>query len=735
MLDVACIQRFPQGPTGPVCITLIADLAVVSDAQQKGNLILSASLAHSDISEDTAPDNLHVSLTRGVDEVEPVGSVLGDVPPLWHGTLVPGENVMRYTGSLTVDRPRLWWPNGMGEQHLCTLHVKAMLQRSSSLPEVPIDSKTLTIGLRHLELIREHTPELHMHGIHADDEDDEAKAAKQSFVFAVNGRRLFAKGANFIPVHVYYDETTASDYKKVVDAACGAHMNMLRVWGGGVYEMEAFYDACDQAGILLWHDFMFSCSLYPGDEEFLESCRIEAQFQVARLRHRACLALWCGNNELEQASDDILQDKTTKLAYDSLFYDVLATVVAEDPGDTSYWPCSPHNPHGYEKGFNNPHAGDTHFWDVWHARKPVETYLKHQSRFCSEFGMQSFLSEEGAHRFAGYGTGVLNPYGPVLEAHQKNASGNLIIQEYCQRQFRMPFDYDSMSYQSQLNQLVCMRVGVEHFRRSWPYCAGALYWQLNDCWPCFSWSSLEYGGNWKALHFGAKRFFAPLLVSLIHHGSENVGVCNLTSFSKDTGLFSVYATFDGMEAQTEASLTWSVVHVQSGNAVESGKEDVVLNRDTSVMLRSIDARGAAKLKRKPRDYVLRVQLSSDTGNYRSSSTGWWCSPRLCNLPMASIRIRLSSFSCDRNETKATVSMISNVFAPYVELRFKNSADARTGKKLDIYEVPTMIWFSDNYVDMFPEEEVRIEIRVEERLTEDELSHRLSCRSLVDSYMT
>lgn len=680
----------------------------------------------------------------------------------------PGVASLRFEGALTVNDPKLWWPNGMGEQYLYDVIVEVHVvarpgdAHRASLPAsesgesggigdgrfVVADAKTVQVGLRKLELILEPMPHLDMHGhgkegsgtprrsnINLAEAAEGIDDENESFMFAVNGRRFFAKGANCVPLRVYYAITTGEEYEDLVQSACEANMNMLRVWGGGVYEREEFYDVCDRYGILLWHDFMFACALYPGDEEFVESCKREAQYQVARLRNRACMALWCGNNELEQVPQDIAATEERKAAYERLFYRVLRDVVRQDAGGVPYWPSSPHNPAGYENGFNNPIAGDTHFWDVWHARKPVEAYLAHRSRFCSEFGMQSYLSASGARRFAGNAKGALNTFGRIMEAHQKNASGNLIIQEYCQRLFRMPRDFSAMSYQSQLNQMICMRTGVEHFRRSWPYCAGALYWQLNDCWPCFSWSSLEYGGNWKALHYAAKRFFNPLLVSVVHHGSESVGVCNVVNLDEDTGLFSVFGTFDGTEREIDAVLTWSLVNIQSGAALAREEIGCCLFRDKSGLLSEIDVRTLGG-KLDGREVVMRVELASKCGRWASRATGWLCSPRFCELPDAKVRAAVERFEGGEGECSAVVRVESDVFAPFVEVAVAEAMDDRGANvgSVERYRRPKRVKFSDNYFDVFGGESVAVEVWVGEAMERGAFERMLSCRSLVNSYM-
>lgn len=670
---------------------------------------------------------------------------------MWHENIVnlrqpmlsqkESLRIVRFKGELNVKNPKLWWPNGMGYQNIYMVTVS--VNDSVGSKRHLLDSRSLTIGLREIRLIREPTPDLKMQEYRCSPDDTRLDAGdtfndnvgerdeSESFVFSVNKRKLFAKGANYIPPRVLYAKTRAADYADVIQSARDANMNMLRVWGGGVYADDTFYDCCDQKGILVWHDFMFACSLYPGDDEFITSCQREAQYQVARLRNHACMVLWCGNNELEQVPQEITRTNATKAAYDRLFYDVLPNVVREDIGNIPYWPCSPHNPAGYEKGFNNPCAGDTHFWDVWHARKPVNAYLDHKSRFCSEFGMQSYLSNSGAICFAGQDRGALNPFGPILESHQKNASGNLIILEYCQRVFRMPRDFSALSYQSQLNQLVCMRTGVEHFRRSWPYCAGALYWQLNDCWPCFSWSSIEYGGNWKALHYGAKRFFSPLLLSLVHHGEETVGVCNLLSFSEDTGVFTAYASYDGLEKEVEVELAFCILNFETGETLQETSTWYMLEQDTSRQLEMIDTRGSNQ-RRDARKYVLRTSLRSRCGKWHSSVTGWPSSPRLCELPEPTLSFTVTALNVVQNITHATLQIVSDKFAPFCQVWIENDKSAMGKSKK--YTVPERVRMSDNFFDLFPNEVYIISIETETVLSRDEFQARLRWRTLTTSYM-
>ncbi|HEY8967182.1 MAG TPA: hypothetical protein VIM58_12090, partial [Candidatus Methylacidiphilales bacterium] len=511
-------------------------------------------------------------------------------------------------GKATVKDPALWWPNGLGAQ---PLYVAALELRDAQGNVV--DTWTRKIGLRTIVLDR-----------HKD-------KFGESFQFVVNGRAIFAKGANWVPAHALADRGDAL-YDDLLSSAVAANMNMIRVWGGNVYEKEAFYDLCDAKGLLVWQDFMFACSQYPGEKWFLDLVREEARTQVRRLAHRACLALWCGNNEIEQMPEEITRTPKRKKAYDDVFYRILPAAVEADDGTTPYWPCSPHNPEGYEKGHNNESAGDSHFWDVWHARKPVKTYEEKKFRFCSEFGMQSYSSPEVAATYCK--PEDFNAFGPEMENHQKNGAGNLIILDYVSRLYRFPKDFASLSYLSQLNQAYCMKVGVEHFRRSMPRTMGALYWQINDCWPVASWSSIEFGGLWKALHFEAKRFFAPVLVSAHVPGTETVGKGNMvTSTIREVHLHAVH---DGAKPTT-GTLRWSLEHLAEGT-LRRGSKAVKLGLLHAAKEVSLDF-GKEMAMHGARNLYLRVELETKEGAL-SRQTVFLTAPRNLPLKKASVEVAL-----------------------------------------------------------------------------------------------
>jgi len=416
--------------------------------------------------------------------VAPTGETRTSVAPL----SAEAENFT----SLVIENPALWWPNGLGQQPLYRVCVRL------SHAGVVIDEKEYQLGLRTLELRQQ---------------PDEWG---RSFTFVINGQPFFAKGADWIPADSFPTRLSAKILEGLIRSAAETHQNMLRVWGGGFYEDERFYDLCDRYGLLIWQDFIFSCSAYPLDEpEFLENVRVEVVENVRRLRHRACLALWCGNNEMEQGwvewgwNRPEFQD--LKAAYDRFFHHTLAEWCrAEDP-DHAYWPSSPSS----NTPFENPNGqvqGDAHYWEVWHGRKPFTAYRNQYPRFMSEFGFQALPPLETIRTFAPEAEWNMTSY--IMEQHQKNASGNALMVGQMLDTFRLPKDFESLVYLSLVLQAEGIRYGVEHWRRHPQRVSGALYWQLNDCWPVASWSSLDYFGRWKALHYAARRFYAPLMLSI-----------------------------------------------------------------------------------------------------------------------------------------------------------------------------------------------------------------------------
>lgn len=434
-------------------------------------------------------------------------------------TLQQGVNVV--STSVTLRNPRIWWPNGYGEQPLYPLVVR-----------IAGDEVRKRIGLRTVELVNK--------------EDKQGL----SMVFRVNGVAIFAKGANWIPSDALPQRETPAVLEDLLSSARTANMNMLRVWGGGRYESDAFYDLCDEKGLLVWQDFMFACALYPATPKFLENVALEARHQVKRLRDHACLAVWCGNNEDVGALGWYEESRKNRdrylVDYDRLNEGVLARAVDDHDPTHAFWPSSPCAGRGdYSDAFHQDNRGDMHYWAVWHEGKSFDAYHAVTPRFCSEFGFQSFPSVETIRQYAT--EDQFNVTAPVMEWHQRHAGGNSRITEMFTRYFRMPEGFAHFVYLSQVQQAIAIKTAVEHWRRLRPTCMGTLYWQLNDNWPVCSWSSLEYGGKWKLLHHAARNFYAPVLVSAFQRkeGTLELWVTNDQMSPVKGTVVAEVRTFDG----------------------------------------------------------------------------------------------------------------------------------------------------------------------------------------------
>ncbi len=398
--------------------------------------------------------------------------------------------------SITVEQPELWWPCGYGEQPLYGLSVALIRQKEES------DKKEFTLGLRTLTV------------------SQEKDQWGSEFAFMINGVKIFAKGADYIPQDLVYSRITKDRIEKLIRSCVRANYNCLRVWGGGYYPSEDFFDLCDRYGLIVWQDLMYACNIYDLTKEFEENIIEETKDNVRRIRHHASLGLWCGNNELESAwlhwADFQPHSPQLRADYIKQFEYVLPRAVEEADDRTFFWPSSPSS----GGCFDNPddeNRGDTHYWAVWHGLKPFEDYRNYYFRFCSEFGFQSFPSIKTVNSFTEEED--RNIFSKVMESHQKNNSANGMILYYLSENFLYPKDFTSLIYVSQILQGIAIKFGVEHWRRNRGRCMGALYWQLNDDWPVASWASIDYYGRWKALHYMAKNFFAPIAGSIPRTGT------------------------------------------------------------------------------------------------------------------------------------------------------------------------------------------------------------------------
>jgi beta-mannosidase len=403
----------------------------------------------------------------------------------------PGENV--FVHNLTIKTPKLWWPNGQGEQHLYEMWTTLDGEQTRR-----------KIGLRKLEWIVE------------------KDTIDRCFKVRVNGRDITAMGANWIPADAIPSRITPAVVRDLLESARAVNMNMLRVWGGGQYEPDYFYEFCDELGLMVWQDFMFACMSYPSNRDFLDDVRTEITQQVRRLSHHACIALWCGDNEVIGSLHWYPETKADPARYIAN-YDRLNSMLGnivedEDPG-RRFWPSSPSLGYlDFSDGWHKDTRGDTHYWSVWHEAKDFSAYRDVQPRFASEFGFQSFTSMNVIETFTA--PEDRNPSSPVMESHQRNTGGNARILETMTRYFRFPRDFDQMVFLSQIQQGLAIKTAIEFWRSTKPRCMGTLFWQINDTYPVASWASLDYGGQWKLLHYMARRFFQPVNVVAVPDGDQ-----------------------------------------------------------------------------------------------------------------------------------------------------------------------------------------------------------------------
>ncbi len=504
--------------------------------------------------------------------------------------LKPGTN--KIDGTVAVKNPKLWWPNGFGEQHLYDLSVKV---GSSEVKK--------RLGLRRIELISE-----------------EDKIGL-SMIFRVNGVDIFAKGADWIPCDALPQRQTREAMDYLLDSAVKVNMNMLRVWGGGQYEFDYFYDLCDEKGLMIWQDFMFACAMYPADDKFLDLVRQEAEYQVKRLRDHSCIALWCGNNENLGAFGWYKECKDNRdrylVDYDRLNEGVLGNTVRSLDPDRVFWPSSPcGGPGDYSNNFHNDKRGDMHYWGVWHQGKSFDNFLKIFPRFCSEFGYQSFPSMDTVRTYAP--EDQFNVTSPVMEHHQRNFGGNSKIIEMFSRYFRLPEGFGNFVYLSQVMQGLAIKTAVEHWRRLRPDCMGTIYWQLNDNWPVCSWASLNYQGSWKLLNYMAKRFYADTIVNAIQDDEKKQ--------------VEIFMTNDSLKAKKAAVS----IQVRDMSGKVTFEDDITASipANSAKSLRKYDT---AKLTSKPDSHFMTLTMELDGTVFRNEH--FFCVWKKYDLPKSEIKIK------------------------------------------------------------------------------------------------
>ena len=569
-------------------------------------------------------------------------------------------------------KPQFWWPNGFGNQPL--YQVVVSLESGKAV----LDQRRFQVGLRTIELRRE------------PDEWGE------SFTFVVNGVPIFVKGADWIPADSLPTRISDGYMERLIRDAAAAHMNMLRVWGGGFYEEERFYDLCDRFGLLIWQDFVFACGIYPEDDAFAENVRVEAVENVRRLRHRASLALWCGNNEMEQGwvdwkwnNPDQPVVQSLKAGYDRMFHHLLPDVVAAEDPDRPYWPSSASsgipfaNPNGQQRG-------DTHYWDVWHGRKPFSAYREQFPRFMSEFGFQALPPYKTIQMYAGPQDQNMTSY--IMEHHQRSGSGNGLMVSQMTDTFRMPKDFQSLVYLSMVLQAEGIRYGVEHWRRHRERVSGTLIWQLNDCWPVASWSSIDYFGRWKALHYAARKFYAPILLT-VEDKAEQMGM---------------FVTNDTTKTWT-GEVRWSL-ETLAGGRLDQGIENVSAAPLAVTPVRSLDFSG--KVHEQNRRQVVFVAELWKGSKFLARQLGTFAPNK--HLELAAPQIETTASIADQD---LTIKIKSSCLARFVELELAG---------VDVV-------FSDNYFDLPAGQTATVTCPLPKDWTLEHSRSAIKVRSLYDSY--
>lgn len=574
------------------------------------------------------------------------------------------------TLEVEISDPKLWWPNGYGDQPL--YQVKVVLLANGNT----LDEKDYLLGLRTIELRQ--------------NPDEWGK----SFTFVVNGLPIMAKGADWIPADSFPTRITDAYMEKLLKAAVDTHQNMLRVWGGGFYEEERFYDLCDRFGILIWQDFVFACSIYPLDEpEFLANLHVEMTENIRRLRHRTSLALWCGNNEMEWGWVDWgwkgAEYEPAKKEYDKFFHHTLPAWLAEEDQDTAYWPSSPSS----DVPFMDPNGqkqGDSHYWDVWHGRKPFTAYRSQYPRFMSEFGFQALPPMPTIKTYAEKPDWNMTSY--IMERHQKNDSGNQLMVAQMLDTFRLPKDFESLVYLSGVLQAEGIRYGVEHWRRYPQRVSGIIYWQLNDCWPVASWSSIDYFLRWKALHYAARRFYAPLMMSIEDASTTQA----------------VFITNEQRE-EWEGCVRWTLENLE-GVVIKSGEEKAkVAPFDVSQVCKfdfAKDVMGDAE-----RDLVFTAELVK-AGKVISRQVAYFAPTKHLNLSEPGLTTKVSQV-----DKQLRIEVSASKLARLVELTIED---------VDVV-------FSDNYFDLPAGRSVTLTSEMPENCTLPQVEKAIKVKSVYDSY--
>jgi len=588
-------------------------------------------------------------------------------------TLHAGMN--RVAVPIEIDKPARWFPAGYGPQSLYDFSATLEVKRAS------VDQAKARTGLRSVVLRR--------------DPDHWGR----SMEFVINGIPIFGKGADVIPFDSFPTRVTEATYRYILQSARDANMNMVREWGGGIYENDDFYNVCDELGLIVWQDFMFGGDMYPGDAEFLDNVRQEAIDQVKRLRNHPSIVVWCGNNEVEvgwmfwgdrQEFKAAVGEKTAAKVWQDymvLFDRVLPDVVVEYGQPVPYWPSSPSA--NFEDIPGSQRIGDMHYWEVWHALAPIEKYKEQLPRFMTEYGFQSFPEMNTIKAFSVPADWDISS--SVMLSHQKNKGGNGRIYDYLLRYFGQPKDFESFLYASQVMQAEAIKMGAEHLRRSRPRTMGSLYWQLNDCWPVASWASIDYYGRWKALQYYARRFYSDLLVSP----------------NEENSALQIYVVSDKQQAQP------AQLHVRlldlTGKVLEEKSQDIQVKPLSSDVYLSLPVTGLLA-QRKRSEVFIDAQLL--VGGKPVSRNLYFFTPmKDVRLPQPEIKANIEPAGDGYRVTLQAAQLARDVYVSFADI------DAK---------------FSDNYVDLLPGETVQFEVKSKASL--DQLQKAMKITSLYDAFL-
>lgn len=613
---------------------------------------------HVELDADKDMNGVLVTIT---DEV--TGRVLGE----WQADLKRGTN--RVTVDFVLHKPKLWWSNGLGEPFLYRFRTDIIAGGEL------LDSKTERVGIRSLKVV--HQPDKDGH----------------TFYIELNGHPVFAKGANYIPSDNFLPRVTPENYKRTILDAAGVNMNMLRVWGGGIYENDVFYDLCDEHGIMIWQDFMFACSMYPAEGALLDNIHQEAVDNVKRLRNHACIALWCGNNECQDAwlgwgwkreierQNKEYADKIWA-QYRQQYHVTLPGVVREYAPGTFYWPSSPF---AFEGEMSGTTDGDRHYWSVWHGKAPISDYDSEKSRFFSEYGFQSFPEFESVKRYAPYPEDW-DIRSEVMMSHQRGGDhANGLIETYLLNEYKKPRDFRAFLYMNHVLQGDAIKTAIESHRRQMPYNMGTLFWQHNDCWPVASWASRDYYGRWKAQHYYVRKAYDDILISSVVEGDD----------------LKVYAVSDRLE-NTSGQLQLQVCQFDGTVVHHWGKSVGISGNDSRVCF---SAPLAKLLEGADRGTVyVRVDYTDKSGRVYHNN---YCLGKQKDMDYPKVDLQTEVHSI---EGGYEVMVSSDKFARAVCLSVADNESV----------------YSDNYFDVQPKSSVQVQVRT--RLSAEAFngSLRLTC---------